>query len=245
MASPNLNITPVSAGQNNKEITINDADMALERAFNDVISLSLAGGNLAITVAQFTRHFVFRVHAALANTSVTIPHNVGAGDGTAKRVFALKNDTDFDVMVTTGRPGATNAILKKGISAILSSDGMNIITITAAGGVSGISLATYVPGETPPSLTMLRYASAVDFTLPAGLAGSVGSVGIYPDGGDVVFDLRLNGVSFGSMEFADGESEATFSLASPRVVEIGDVITVNSPSDTYGMGELSFTLLGV
>lgn len=246
MASPYLNIIPVAAGQNNKEVTISDADVALERATNDIVSISFDTGNQTLSVANFTRAFVFRCFGSPgANSTLLIPHDVGAGVETAKRVFAIKNETGFDLSVGTGRPGAVNALLKADINAILASDGINVTMITAAGGSAGISLATYVPGETPPSTTMLRYAAAIDFVLPAGLEGSVGSVAVYPDGGDVVFDLRLNGVSFGSMEFTDGSSEATFSLASPRSVVSGDVIAVNAPSDTYGMGELSFTLLGV
>lgn len=247
MASPYLNITAVASGQNNKETTINDADIALERATNDILEVNMSAGNVTLTVAQFTRHMVFRATAMPGNRQLTIPNNVGAGASTAKRVFAVIHDTDadYDLTITTGVGGGTNVVLKKAMRALISSDGTHLRLVTVAGGDAGISIAAYVPGETPAATTLLRYTSATDFVLPAGLVGSFGSAFIPPDGGAVSFDLRLNDVSFGSMDFADGDDQATFSLASQRVIEPGDVISVNTPSDTYGMADISFTLLGI
>jgi hypothetical protein len=246
MASPYLNITAVASGQNNKETTINDADIALERATNDILEVNMSAGNVTLTVAQFTRHMVFRATAMPGNRQLTVPNNVGAGVSTAKRVFAVIHDTDgdYDLTITTGAGGGTNVVLKKGMRALISSDGTHLRLVTVAGGDSGISIAAYIPGTVPSSTTMLRYTAATDFTLPAGLVGSFGSLVIGPDGGSVSFDLRLNNVSFGSMDFADGNDQATFSLASDRVVAPGDVISVNSPTDIYDAADLSFTFLG-
>lgn len=246
MASPYLNITPVSAGQNNKEVTINDATLAMERATNDILTVNLLAGDVTLTPAQFTRHMVFRCVNATVNRTLTIPHNVGEGANTARRVFAVINDfaVDSDLHITTGVSGGSNIVLRKDMRALISSDGTNLRLITVAGGAAGISIAAYIPGEQPGASALLRYTSAIDFTLPAGLIDSFGSAVIAPEGGSVSFDLRLNNVSFGSMDFGDGETTATFSLASPRIVSKGDVISVLSPPDTYEMSDLSFTLLG-
>jgi hypothetical protein len=245
MASPYLNITQVAAGQNNKEVTINDADIALERATNDILTVSFAAGNVALTVPEFTRHLVFRATGLTVNSQLTVPSNVGAGANTAKRVFAVINDgNDFDLTITTGSVGGSNVVLKKDMRALISSDGTHLRLITVAGGESGVSIAVFVPGGIPGATLMLRYVSAIDFTLPAGLVGSFGSAVTGPEGGDVVFDLRQNGVSFGSMTFADGANDATFSLASNRNFAPGDVLTVISPPEMYDLTDLSFTLLG-
>lgn len=246
MASPFLNIIPVGAGQNNKEVTINDADLALERATQDILTVDMSAGNVTLSVAQFTRHMVFRCINVNANANLVIPHNVGQGANTAKRVFSVMHDTEADttITVTTASGSASSVPLRRAMKAILSSDGANIRPITVTGGVEGISIACFVPGEMPGSSPVLRYTSVMDFTLPAGFVGSYGSVQTPPDGGDVVFDIRLNGISIGSMEFADGESDATFSLAAPRLVLAGDVVSVLSPPDTYGLVDLSFSILG-
>jgi hypothetical protein len=245
MASPFLNIIPVAAGQNNKEVTINDADIALERATNDILSVDMTG-NVTLTVAQFTRHMVFRCHTILGNRQLTVPDNVGAGVGTARRVFSVIHDdtTETDLLITTGRPGGTNVILKRSMRALISSDGTNLRLVTVAGGESGVSISCFIPGGTPDLTPLLRYVSAINFTLPAGLVGSKGDVMIAPDGGAAIFDLRLNNVSFGSMTFSNGDNHATFSLASTRNVNPGDILSVHSPSDTYDMSDLTFSILG-
>lgn len=247
MASPYLNIVPVAAGQNNKEVTINDADLALERATNDIAVVDLTAGNVTLTPALFTRNMVFRCIGITAARQLIIPNNVGSGAATARRVFAVIHDTDsnFDLTLTTGVSGGTNVVLKKGMRAMVSSDGTNLRLITVAGGESGVSIAVFVPGGIPDATLMLRYLSAINFVLPAGLVGSVGSAVTGPEGGSVVFDLRLNGVSFGSMTFADGSTTATFSLASSRTIVPGDVLTVVSPPELYDLTDLSFTLLGI
>jgi hypothetical protein len=247
MASPFLNITPVAAGQNNKEVTINDADLALERATQDILTVDLTMGNAALTAAQFTRHMVFRCIGLTLSRQLMIPHNVGSGAGTAKRVFSVIHDTDADtdLTLTTGQAGGSNIVLKKGMRAMISSDGTNLRLITVAGGESGVSIGVFVPGGIPDATLMLRYLSAINFILPAGLVGSYGSAVTGPEGGNVVFDLRLNGASFGSMTFEDGETIATFSLASPRNVVPGDILTVVSPPELHDLTDLSFTLLGL
>jgi hypothetical protein len=44
MPSPNLAIAHVAASQNQKEVTINDAIDALDRAMNDTLALDLSAG---------------------------------------------------------------------------------------------------------------------------------------------------------------------------------------------------------
>ena len=44
MTSPNLAITHVAAAQNQKEVTVNDAINALDRALTEALAVDFAGG---------------------------------------------------------------------------------------------------------------------------------------------------------------------------------------------------------
>ncbi len=135
--------------------------------------------------------------------------------------------------------------MSKNARAMLSSDGTDMRVVTSgSGGSDGISIGAFVPGGIDPDTLILRYIATTEFTLPAGLVGSFGDVVGTPVGGSVVFALSKNGTSFGSMTFDDGDNTADFSLASSRDFVPGDIFSVNSPSDTFDMFDLSFTILG-
>ena len=67
MSSPNLAITHVAAAQNQKEVTINDAINALDRAMGDLLVVDLTAGNVTLTDAQFRGAVAF----AAANLAVS------------------------------------------------------------------------------------------------------------------------------------------------------------------------------
>lgn len=67
MSSPNLAITHVAAAQNQKEVTINDAINALDRAMGDLLVVDLTAGNVTLTDAQFGGAVAF----AAANLAVS------------------------------------------------------------------------------------------------------------------------------------------------------------------------------
>ena len=67
MSSPNLAITHVAAAQNQKEVTINDAINALDRAMGDLLVVDFIAGNVTLTDAQFRGAVAF----AAANLAVS------------------------------------------------------------------------------------------------------------------------------------------------------------------------------
>jgi hypothetical protein len=66
MTSPNLAITHVAAAQNQKEVTVNDAINALDRALTDALSIDFAGGPVTLTAAQFRQAISFKPSATLS-----------------------------------------------------------------------------------------------------------------------------------------------------------------------------------
>jgi hypothetical protein len=64
----------------------------------------MAGGNVTLSVAQFTGSFIFKVTGLTANRILSIPALVNATNTT--RVFSVRNPSAFDVQVSvTGSSG--------------------------------------------------------------------------------------------------------------------------------------------
>jgi hypothetical protein len=114
MPSPNLAIAHVAASQNQKEVTINDAIDALDRAMTDTLALDLSAGSLALTAAQLRAAMVLHPAGALTGpASILVPQ--------IRRVFALLN-TDAAFAITVER-GAAAITVQPGESALLICDG--------------------------------------------------------------------------------------------------------------------------
>lgn len=98
--TPLLGITEVSPNQSQKEVTINDAILALEGAQN--ATLAVAYGvetSITLSVENFTRHFIFVAGTTSADAILQIPHLVN-GDPTS-RTFAVRNKTGHGLTVRT------------------------------------------------------------------------------------------------------------------------------------------------
>lgn len=106
-STPILGITQVSIAQNQKEVTINDAILALEAATNAVLSVSMASGNVyTLSATQATRNMIFKTTAATAACELRFPTEV---NGLAlNRCFVVRNESGFALTVKfgTGTGGA-------------------------------------------------------------------------------------------------------------------------------------------
>ena len=99
MLSPNLAIAHVAAAQNQKEVTINDAIDALDRAMTDVLEIDFSAGTVTLTADQFRRNVAFRPSSSLSGSPVlAVP--------ALKRSFVVAN-TDAVVAITVMR-GSTS-----------------------------------------------------------------------------------------------------------------------------------------
>lgn len=93
------------------------------------------------------------------------------------------------------------------------------------------------------STTVLSFLTVRAFSLPISLTGSIGECLSAPTNA-VSFDIRKNGVSIGSMNFATSATSATFTHASSTSFAAGDVLSIVSPADTHDMEDLHFGLTG-
>src|SRR5512134_336519 len=129
MTSPNLAITHVAAAQNQKEVTINDAINALDRALTDALSIDFLGGPVTLTATQFRQAIAFKPSATLtAPASLSVPQ--------IKRVFVVINtDGFFTIDVVRG---STTVSVPPRTAICLCTDGTaNGLYAAGSGGGSG------------------------------------------------------------------------------------------------------------
>ena len=106
--TPLLNLPQVSASQNNKEITINDAILALENAMSASLPVSFAGtSNVILTQAQATRNFVFIANGATGASTLRFPNVIGATN--FNRLICVRN-TSGAVLTVQFETGAGAAV---------------------------------------------------------------------------------------------------------------------------------------
>ena len=97
--SPILGIQLVAPTQNDKTTTINDAILQLEGAANAQLRLDFSGGNVTLTVAEYTNNNVFNCESLAANDTLVVP--------SSQRVFGVRNSGTTYSVTIGGATGAT------------------------------------------------------------------------------------------------------------------------------------------
>ena len=143
MSSPNLAITHVAAAQNQKEVTVNDAINALDRALTEALSIDFAAGPVTLTAAQFRTAIAFKPAATLnAVATLSVPQ--------IKRVFVVINtDGFFTIDVVRG---STTVSVPPGTAFCLCTDGTTNGLYAAGGGGGGTGGGLFTDlADTPSS----------------------------------------------------------------------------------------------
>ena len=125
--TPNLEITEVAAGQNQKEVTINNAINDLEVALTDTVDINVTAGDVTVTDAEGHENiFLNVINATAAVRIVTVPQ--------FKRLFVVHSDTGNTQNVTVKRGTTSITGLTSNQSRIFYTDGTanGLIAVTAA-----------------------------------------------------------------------------------------------------------------
>ncbi|MGY6570116.1 MAG: hypothetical protein ACXIVE_14070 [Salinarimonas sp.] len=223
MPSPNLAVTHVAAAQNQKEVTINDAIDALDRALTDTLALDLSSGAITVTPAQLRSAIALRPAAALSGpATVTLPQ--------LRRVFALVN-TDAAHALTVQR-GTSSVLLVPGESAVLICDGSTNGLFRAGSGAPVYDFGM-VANETPEAGAVLgKVIMTRALLIPAELAGSFAHVETPPDDAFVIAITR-NGTLVGTVTIKpDASVDLSTSGSAPITITPGDIIRFVAPAVT-------------
>ena len=217
MTSPNLAITHVAASQNQKEVTVNDAIDALDRAMTEVLAVSFAAGPVTLTAMQFRTAAVFMPSAALTTAAnLNVPQQ--------KRGFTVVNtDASYSINVIRGttslavRPGRSMAFYTDGTTNGLYRLGPPDQAVYDFG-----MLQTAVP---TPGAVMGKVVLPRALTLPANFSGSRGHVDTPPTAVSWVASVTRNGSAIGTVSINSGGG-FTFATTGGAAVAVsaGDVI---------------------
>ena len=232
--SPNLAIPHVVSNQNNKEVTINEAVDALDRALNDGTAIDCSAGITVVPSATFTANAWFRITGApAAPFNLVVP--------ATRRLFVVANETGQTATVTAGAGAAVE--IAAGERTFLYGAGAAVLQAAESAGARPIDIGFFV-GGLPAAGQKVTFIATRAFALPADLAGSQGHAGTAAtDQAD--FDLRKNGGSIGTLRFAASATLATFVFASPVSFAPGDRLQIAAPaSPDATLADIAITLAG-
>lgn len=258
--SNNLGRTEVAASQNQKEVTINDSDGALDAAITETIDVNFASGSVTLSNSQFRGAFRFNATGLSVARNLTVP--------ALKRFFFVDNAAGLAILSVVR--GTTSINIAAGGNGLFYSDGSANGLVQAAGGGGGGGGATTFLAltDTPASYTsqagklpqVNSGETALEFvTKTYDIGGAFGgsSIGssvvvlqyVFPRAVSIPsgatssrgkagtaataqtdFDLRKNNVSFGTMRWVAAATVATFVGVSATSFAAGDELTIVAPS---------------
>ena len=121
--TPILGITQVAPSQNNKETTINDGFLAIEKSLNKMLVVSLASGNVTLTSAEFRSNQLFRGQSHTVARTLTVPNQV--------RLFSVENKGTGILNVKTSHASSNTIAVPVDSFVILYADGVTSVVLIA------------------------------------------------------------------------------------------------------------------
>lgn len=236
--SNNLQLLQVAANQDQKEVTINDQAAQLDAAITEILSVSLASGNVALTSSQF------RGAVKFIGTGHTVSRNL-TFTAIKRGLFVVQNDGTssgtLNVIV-----GSTTLSLAIGEIGQYSTDGTTN-GLKRVGGETGTSnpfdVATFVGGKPDNSELVLYIPMVRTVVFPAGLTGSYALANVASTG-TKVFDIQKNGSSIGSATFT-ASATGVLAMASQTTFSAGDKLGIVAPaSQDATLSDIGFNLKG-
>lgn len=231
--SNNLTITQLAASQNNKVVTINDANGELDAAITETLTVTVTSTNAAtVTQAQLQRaSFIEIVPDGVDPPTAAV--TVTVGTAFKRGLFAILNSTAETVTVEVSGQGAPPAI-EASDTAVLSLNGTSVQQIgSPSSGAAQVdpplSFAAFVPGTLTSSQVLFVVASPEAVSFPSGLSGSFVSSGTAADS-QAILSIQKDGIEFGTATFSAGSSSATFASTSGATFTAGDSLSVVGPA---------------
>ena len=107
---------------------------------------------------------------------------------------------------------------------IVKEDGTSPVTANVIYDIAGSTLSTPTDGA-----VLMRLSVGRSFVLPDGLAGSKAE-SIVPSTGAAAYPIKQNGTPVGTIDFATGNNDATFTFSGDVTFAVGDILTVEAPA---------------
>lgn len=163
--------------------------------------------------------------------------------GNSKKYLRVKEDeSDAEWALT---PAPYPSIAGNAGKSLVVNGTEDAVEWASPGGLSAYLNIAFFAGGTPTASTIVaRYIAIGDFSVPSGASGSYGKLAVGPSGGSIVFDIRKNGSSIGSLSFSSGATTGSFSISSTTGFAAGDYLDFVAPSNLRSCEDLSVSCLG-
>ena len=192
----NLNLSQVSASQNNKETTINDATNELDLALTDSLSIDLSAGDGTPTLAEMQAAMLFIGTGHTVARTITVP--------AVKRLFTVQNDSATAGAGISVVVGATTLHVPIGEFRIFYADGTTDGLFLVGGSPSKKDVEfSFIGGPPTSSQVMMRFVATRDFTFPANFAGAQGYILTNPTASFVI-NVDVAGSTVGTITISTG-----------------------------------------
>lgn len=238
MATPNLNITEVTANQTQKEVTINNGLAALDNASNSSIDKSMTAGDVTLTSTEFRGYVRFN---ATGTPGVARILNIPAS---IKRLIGVTNNSDSQVTVQVTGGAGDVVVMAAGAATLIYSDGADLIALGGgAGAGTPLDIGFYVGGGTADEDRVFSFVVVRSCQLPINLASSQAYAAVpQTTGGNMDITVEKNGSGVGTIRFADSANTATFIAASATSFAPGDRLSIHTPVALQALAGISITL---
>ncbi len=190
--TPLLQITQVSASQNNKEITINDAILALENATNARLDVSFAASSdITLSSTQATRSFIFVATGATAPATLRFPNTISGVN--FNRVFSVRNTSGQALTVRFATGAGSTVVIPNGETRLIAAlSGLDMIVAAQPGTAASFLSLSDTPGSYAGQANKvlvvnvaenaLEFVSVATFPSYVANAGKVLAVNVTEDG---------------------------------------------------------------
>jgi len=244
--TPGLDITLLTEGQGQKEVTVNAALTTLDGVITQNVTQLIGNTNVGtITTAQLQAFFSFTFDPDTPAPNADIVVTIDAG--VSRGIILVTNNT-LQVLTTpvVGQVQDIPQLLpQSSILVLVTTTSANQITqnpqfeaLHFSPGVSSILGTT--------SLFYQAIIASTDVILPIDLAGSEVFAETPPTSA-LSLNIRKNNANpvLGTIDFAAGNGKATFTLTSAESFQIGERVSIMAPADWFTAANLSLSLIAV
>jgi len=125
MATDHLQIPDISATQNQKEVTANEATNLLDRALNQISQVAVSAGDNALSTTNTRENMVLELTGTPGGAvAVQMPD-------TNERLMVIYNNSDSEVTVENSASGGTgNPVISVGEASLFHYDGVDFLDLT-------------------------------------------------------------------------------------------------------------------
>ena len=240
MPTSNLGIVYVSASQADKEGTINTGLDKLDGAIAGRLAHNMASD--ADYTLTTTENLNMILDIQDSGVVLTTTRSIILASNTQMHIVVNNTAEIIQFKLSTG----TGASIQPGVMDIVYSDGTNV---EAVGGISDsghpYELTYYFPGKPGAAALLAKTIMTQTVELASGLTGSYCTSEIASTA-TKSFDIKKNGSSVGTIDFAAAATTATFTFSTGTTFNAGDDIKIEGPAiqDTT-LSDISLSIKGL